>query len=93
MQISHTNINSLGSGSADSVAGSQVDARSSAAVAKTKPDSVSLSDATNLVALAKASAASRQTKIDSLSEQIQSGAYQSDTAQISHAVVQGHITA
>ena len=56
-----------------------------------KSDSVSLSNAASLVALAKASSTSRQAKIQTLSADVKSGRYQTDTSQVSHAVVESHI--
>jgi anti-sigma28 factor (negative regulator of flagellin synthesis) len=57
-----------------------------------RSDTVSLSNATNLVALAKSSSAAvGQAKLESIGAQLRSGQYQSDTAQLSRSVVQSHI--
>jgi anti-sigma28 factor (negative regulator of flagellin synthesis) len=90
MRIGNGSIDSLGSGNVGSVGGAGSDSR--AAASNAKSDSVNLSSAANLVALAKAGAASRQSKVESLSAQVKSGAYQADNAQVSHAVVEGHIS-
>jgi anti-sigma28 factor (negative regulator of flagellin synthesis) len=92
VRIGSSGIDNLGGGQVGSVGGVGTDTRYSGASASQKSDSVSLSGAASLVALAKSGAASRQSKIQSLSVQVKSGSYQADTAQISHAVVQSHIS-
>ena len=92
MRIGNGNIDSLGSGGIGSVGGAGSESRGSTAAASSKSDSVNLSNAANLVALAKSGSASRQSKLDSISAQVKSGSYQSDSAQVSQAVVQSHIT-
>jgi anti-sigma28 factor (negative regulator of flagellin synthesis) len=92
MKIANGSIDSLGSGNLGSVGGTGSDSRSSASASPSKSDSVSLSSAANLVALAKAGAASRQSKLEGISGLIKSGSYQADDAQVSHAVVQNHIS-
>jgi anti-sigma28 factor (negative regulator of flagellin synthesis) len=92
MRISNGTIDSLGSGQVGSVGGTGTDSRSSA-LSNSKSDSVSLSSAASLVALAKNSAgASRQSKIDSISAQLKTGSYQAEPSEVSQAVVAGHIT-
>jgi hypothetical protein len=55
-------------------------------------DTVRLSNASNLIGLAKAStSATNQVKLDSLAAQLRAGQYQADTAQVSQAVVAGHL--
>jgi anti-sigma28 factor (negative regulator of flagellin synthesis) len=92
VRIGGSGIDQLGGGSVGSVGGANSDSRSSATGASPKSDSVSLSNAANLIELAKAGAASRQSKVQSLGAEIKSGKYQADNAQISHAVVEGHIS-
>lgn len=92
VRIGSSSIDQLGGGSVGSVGGANSDTRSSGAGASPKSDSVSLSNAANLIELAKAGAASRQSKVQSLSADIKSGKYQADNAQTSHAMVEGHIT-
>lgn len=92
VRIGSSGIDSLGGGQVGSVGGIGNETRSAGASGSQKSDSVSLSGAASLVALAKSGAASRQSKIQSLSAQIKSGSYQADTAQVSHAVVQSHLS-
>jgi anti-sigma28 factor (negative regulator of flagellin synthesis) len=55
-------------------------------------DFVSLSDATNLLALAKDKIPSdKQARLEAISGQIRSGTYQADTSDVSRALVQGHL--
>jgi anti-sigma28 factor (negative regulator of flagellin synthesis) len=92
IRIGSSGIDNLGNGSVGSVGGVGSET-SAAAASRTKSDSVSLSNSASLVALAKSGAASRQSKIQSLSAEVKSGRYQADTSQISHAVVENHVTA
>jgi hypothetical protein len=58
----------------------------------TTTDSVRLSGASSLVGLAKAStSATPPAKLASLAAQLKAGQYQADTAQVSQAVVNGHL--
>lgn len=93
MRIGNNGIDSLGNGSVGSVGGTGSEHRNATSGAASKSDSVSLSSAASLVALAKSSAASRQSKIQGLSADVKSGKYQSNDAQVSHAFVQSHIAA
>jgi anti-sigma28 factor (negative regulator of flagellin synthesis) len=92
MQISNSNIDSLGNSGVGAVGGAASGYRTSAGGVGNKSDSVSLSNAANLIALAKSSAASRQSKLQSLSAQLKSGSYQADTDVVSQALVDGHIS-
>ncbi len=91
MRISNGGIDNPG-GSVGSLSGAAPDAGASALSSAAKTDSVTLANAAGLVALAKATAALRQSKVESLTSQVKSGSYQSDNAQVSHAVVEDHIT-
>jgi hypothetical protein len=92
MRIGNGGLESLGNGSVGSVGGAGSDSRTSPSGSGTKSDSVSLSNAANLVALAKTGGASRQSKLESLGAQVKSGSYDSDTGLVSRLVVEGHIT-
>jgi anti-sigma28 factor (negative regulator of flagellin synthesis) len=91
----------IGNSSLDSLIGSGPGAvngtgNESPAVSRTSDgtgaDSVRLSSASSLVGRAKASdAATDPAKLASLAAQLRSGQYQADTAQVSHAVVDGHL--
>jgi hypothetical protein len=57
-----------------------------------RADSVSLSNAGNLIGLAKASTSATQpAKLASLTAQLRAGQYQANTAQVSQALVEGHL--
>jgi anti-sigma28 factor (negative regulator of flagellin synthesis) len=95
VRIGTSGVDNLGSGNVGPVGGANPEGRSLAAAAGTssKADSVTLSSAAGLVALAKSSASSAsQSKLQSLSAQVKSGSYEADLGQISRAVVQSHIT-
>lgn len=97
MKLTNTSIETLapssaggaaGTGSVGSVGGNS---RSSSAKAASS-DSVSLSSASQLVNLAKASAVpDRASKLANVAALVRSGQYSADTASVSHAVVEGHI--
>jgi hypothetical protein len=95
MKIGNSSIDSLIQGGTGSVNG--VDSGgSSAASARAGggSDSVRLSNASNLVALAKATSTdSSAARVQSLSSLIQAGQYQADSFQTSQAVVDGHLQA
>ena len=92
MRIGSSGIDNLGSGNIGSVGGSGSESRHSTTGASAKSDSVSLSNTASLVALAKSGAASRQFKLDSLSSVVKSGRYQADASQVSHSIVENHIS-
>jgi len=91
MKIGNSGIDQLGISNTGAVNGVSPESRTSSAGSQ-KSDSVNLSNAQNLVALAKAGAASRQVKVDQIGSQVRSGQYQTDSNQVSQAVVQGHIS-
>jgi anti-sigma28 factor (negative regulator of flagellin synthesis) len=98
MKLTNTSIETLGSGSTTGTGGAgAVDGvaggNSRAAAAKVGgSDSVSLSSASQLVNLAKASAApDRAAQVASVASLVRSGQYSTDNASLSHAVVEGHI--
>jgi len=93
VRIGNSGVDHLGGGSVTPIGGGGSENRSAATGSSPKSDSVSLSSSANLVALAKAGAASRQSRVQSLSADIKSGKYQSDNAEVSHAVVESHISA
>ncbi len=90
MRIGSSSVDQLGTSGTGAVGGANSDARSNAA-GGAKSDSVSLSNAASLIALAKSGAGNRQEKVQNIGSQVRSGTYQADTAQVSRAVVQGHI--
>ena len=92
VRIGSSGIDNLGSGSIGSIGGATPDARPATGGPSQKSDSVNLSGAASLVALAKSGAASRQSKIQSLEAQVRSGSYQADNNEVSQAVVQSHIS-
>jgi anti-sigma28 factor (negative regulator of flagellin synthesis) len=92
VRIGSSGIDNLGSAGIGSVGGVASEPRTSAAASNPKSDSVSLSSAAGLVALAKSSATSRLPQIQNLKAQIKSGNYQADAGQVSHAVVESHIS-
>jgi anti-sigma28 factor (negative regulator of flagellin synthesis) len=90
MRVASNNVEQLGSGAPRAVGATASDAKTVSTGSSTS-DSVRLSSAANLVALAKSASAARQSKIQDLGNQVRSGAYQTDNTQLSQAVVQGHI--
>jgi anti-sigma28 factor (negative regulator of flagellin synthesis) len=90
MRVASNNVDQLGPGGPRAVGTAAPDAKTVSNGGATS-DSVRLSSAANLVALAKSASAARQSKIQDLGNQVRSGAYQTDNAQLSQAVVQGHI--
>jgi anti-sigma28 factor (negative regulator of flagellin synthesis) len=92
MRIGNSGLDGISNGGVGSVGGTGSGDRTSASSSGTKSDSVSLSNAANLIALAKSGAASRQSKIQSISEQVKSGNYSTDSDQVSRSLVEGHIT-
>jgi anti-sigma28 factor (negative regulator of flagellin synthesis) len=91
MRIGNNGVDQLGTSSTGAVNGASPDSRTSSAGSQ-KSDSVNLSNAQNLIALAKAGAVSRQVKVDQIGSQVRSGQYQTDSTEVSQAVVQGHIS-
>ncbi len=93
MKLTNTSIETLStghSGSTTSVTGTG--GSNSGATKTTSSDSVNLSNASQqLLSLAKASAPDRSAKLASVASLVRSGQYSTDTASVSHAVVQGHI--
>lgn len=90
MRVENGNIGGIGGGSSSSsVRSIGPDPRiQSGDGDDASADTVKLSSATNLVALAKnASSSERQSKIASLASQIRSGTYQVNLSQVSQAVV------
>jgi anti-sigma28 factor (negative regulator of flagellin synthesis) len=91
----NTATNVYGGGAANAAPGVDWQSRSEGAsgLDTGASDLVNLSDATNLVALAKqASSPGRQARVSGLIAQVQSGAYQVDVPQVGRAVVQGHLS-
>jgi anti-sigma28 factor (negative regulator of flagellin synthesis) len=94
MKITNTSIETLapgGAGGAGAISGGS-DSRA-AASKPSNSDSVSLSSASQLVNLAKASGSSpdRAAKLASVAALVRSGQYSADNASVSHAVVEGHL--
>jgi anti-sigma28 factor (negative regulator of flagellin synthesis) len=91
MKITNTSIETLpaaGAGAASGVQASQQGGASKTA----KTDSVNVSSASQLLNLAKASAApERSAKVASVAAAVRSGQYSSDIAGVSQAIVGGHI--
>jgi anti-sigma28 factor (negative regulator of flagellin synthesis) len=92
VRIGNTGIDHLGGGSVGSVTGAGSENRAASAGQSLKSDSVSLSSAASLVALAKASGASRLSRVNDIGADVRSGKYQPDNAQVSHALVDDHIS-
>ncbi len=57
-----------------------------------KSDSVNLSNAAELIRLAKTATSPNQLNLQALSATVRSGQYRSEPAQISRAIVEGHLT-
>jgi hypothetical protein len=93
MRIGNSSIDSLIGTGATAVNGAGAESPSSASVQDgAGSDTVRLSNASSLIGLAKAStSATNQVKLDSLAAQLRAGQYQADTAQVSQAVVAGHL--
>lgn len=95
MKLTNTSIETVSpshAGGAAGVAGvAGNDSRSSGASKSAGSDSVQLSGASQLLSLAKASASDRSAKVANVAALVRSGQYSTDTASVSHAVVQGHI--
>ena len=90
MRVENQNINSIGGNSAaDSVSTAAVDSRKSAAAAdQISSDVVTLSNASDLIALARnLSSPERQSKIASIAAQLRSGQYQASENEIGSAIV------
>ncbi len=90
MKITNTSIETLATGGAAAAGGVGASLQASAA-AKSRNDSVNLSSASQLLNLAKTSATDRSAKLASVSSLLRSGQYSTDTASVSHAVVEGHL--
>jgi anti-sigma28 factor (negative regulator of flagellin synthesis) len=92
MKITNTNIQTVTTGVGGTGASGGTDANQSTAGPGAKGDSVKLSNASELVSLAKSAAlASRDAKLSNISAMVRSGQYNADTASVSRAVVEGHI--
>ncbi len=90
MKITNTSIQTLATGGA--TASGVEAAQQQAAAAKAKSDSVNVSTASQLLNLAKASAApDRSAKVASVAAVVRSGQYSADTASVSTALVAGHL--
>jgi anti-sigma28 factor (negative regulator of flagellin synthesis) len=90
MRVASNNVEQLGAGGPRAVGATAADTKT-VGTGSSASDSVRLSSAANLVALAKSASAARQSKIQDLGNQVRSGTYRPDNAQLSQAVVQGHI--
>jgi anti-sigma28 factor (negative regulator of flagellin synthesis) len=91
MKITNTSIETLPPGGASAASGAQAAQQGTAAKAG-KTDSVNVSVASQLLSLAKASAApDRSAKLSNVAAAIRTGQYSADIASVSHAVVDGHI--
>jgi anti-sigma28 factor (negative regulator of flagellin synthesis) len=96
MKITNSSIETVapgGSGTAAAVGGSEANQARTAANRRATDDSVSLSNASQLVNLAKTNsvAPDHAAKLASLAALVRTGQYSADTAGVSHAVVEGHI--
>ena len=81
-------VNSGASGGVHSV---NSDSRLSGSDADSPSDSVHLSGASSLIALARnLSAADRQSRVSTLTAQVQSGKYKIDAGQVSNAILESH---
>jgi anti-sigma28 factor (negative regulator of flagellin synthesis) len=94
MKLTNTSIETLspgGAGGTGAIAdGAGKDSRAAAASAAGS-DSVKLSNTSQLVNLAKASAPDRAAKVASVAALLQAGQYSTDNASVSQALVAGHI--
>lgn len=91
MKITNTSIETLPSSSAGAASGVQA-AQQAGSARSYKTDSVNVSSASQLLNLAKASAApDRSAKVSSVAAALRSGQYSSDIASVSQALVGGHI--
>jgi anti-sigma28 factor (negative regulator of flagellin synthesis) len=92
MRIDNKTLETLGTttgASATQRAGAQSSSLSTQAASGQRADQATLSNATNLVSLAKnATSTARQAKISALTAQVSSGSYQGNTAQAGQAMVQ-----
>ena len=91
MKITNTSIETLPSAGAGAASG--LEANHQGTAAKTaKTDSVNVSSASQLLSLAKASAApQRAAQVSNVAAAVRSGQYSSDAASVSQALVEGHI--
>jgi anti-sigma28 factor (negative regulator of flagellin synthesis) len=90
MKITNTSIETVSPGGSGAVSGVQ-SSQAGASAKSGKADSVNLSNATQLVNLAKTASAERNTKVSNVAALVRSGQYSADTASVSQAVVAGHI--
>lgn len=91
----NTATNIYGSGAAGATPSVDWQSRSEAANGANTgaSDLVNLSDATNLVALARqASSPDREARVSGVIAQVRSGQYQVDLPQVGRAVIQGHLS-
>jgi hypothetical protein len=96
MKLTNTSIETIApsqTGGSVGVSGAGGGGSRAAAPQGGSSDSVNLSSASQLLSLAKAGASSdRSAKVVSVAALVRSGQYSADTASVSHAVVQGHIS-
>jgi anti-sigma28 factor (negative regulator of flagellin synthesis) len=91
MKITNTSIETLPSSGAGAANGVQ-SAQQGSAAKTAQTDSVNVSSASQLLSLAKASAApERSAKVSNVAAAVRSGQYSNDIASVSHAVVEGHL--
>jgi anti-sigma28 factor (negative regulator of flagellin synthesis) len=91
MKITNTSIETLAPTGAGAANGVPLTSRGTAAKAGTT-DTVNVSSASELLSLAKASAAPERTaKVSNVAAAVRTGQYSADIASVSHAVIEGHI--
>jgi anti-sigma28 factor (negative regulator of flagellin synthesis) len=91
MKITNTSIETLPSSGAGAASGVQATQQGNSA-SNAKTDSVNVSNASQLLNLAKASAApERSARVSSVAAAVRSGQYSSDIGSVSQALVGGHI--
>jgi len=93
MKIGNASIETLVNGGAGAIGGAAADSRAAGGTQSgTSTDTVKLSNASALIALAKTSSSpAQQAKLQTLSSQVGSGQYQAESAQVSQALVAAHL--
>ena len=92
MIIGNTSIDSLLGSSGSTPVGAADEQAPGNAQSSSRNDSVSLSNAANLGALAKTSVSpAHQAKLQSITSQVHAGQYQTDNREISRAVIGNHL--
>ena len=92
MRIENNTVDNRIQSGPGSVEGVGSEGSSSKAQNSLATDTVRLSDARHLVALARDStSAVQRQRLESVTSQLRSGQYQTDLAEISHAVVTSHL--